>query len=1220
MDDFMTKKITALSLSLLIASLSLGCQPGVNPVAPPTDSQDTVDDSRFLDSLIGGVTGAIEKGADQAKKTFAGATGSANNAFNEAINSGKNLVRDGEAIVQRVGTGSEQLFFDIKSGARTLLVDGVQYAEGEVKNGKVFVDGALRDTSSLAEGTYSNGRVWVNGAWQDTSQWVGSTADLVVNSDITQTLLDEITGRKIKGADWILDNIKKAMMDVHFHTGALDPNQASAKLDQIINEIGNIDFDNLSPEEVLTKLNNLMGIADDSTPGLVFELNYYATEILVAIVRDYEVLGVVDKVRSAFDPNARKSITDPEYLFTKLFEHIIRNMLSADEQGALSRARQQADLLSGGKEESEGKKKKKKRDARAKGAKANLLKHLNKIFKAYCTVYGPVIRQTHKGNGVFMKLFWVPGTPPAFTVNARPGSPNTSAQVNTGRQNFQLPPDKVAIKAKNGRYLAAELGDDHRQLTATRTAIGQWETYMMENLGGSQVALKAHNGLYIATNNGNWEERNATLKQIAVGGNGLVIGVNPDNKMYKWNGSSWDQVVSCCNINQVSISPDGQIWGVYNQEVYQIYLENGGGMIKKPGGLKWVEAGPNGLVMGIGLDNKMYKWNGNDWNQVVSCCNMDQISISPEGQIWGVYNQEVYQIYLENGGGTIKKSGRMKHIQAGPDGQVWGVNPQDEPFEYLNGFWRKKVGGLKQIDISSDGTVWGVSYDNKTWQYNPNGVQPLAATALALTPEAIFEKVDLGNQQFALKASNGKYVSYQEQGDQKLYTHGGGVGALETFTLETSNQTLAFETKPQPVFVDNNDLLNPQPFNGASGTEGIFGTALQFDGQDDYAEVAYSKALDVTNQMTLSAWVNLKDRGGQNWKIIARRQPSGNGDPWALYSLNFNSNNTRVSFGLSNGQSGGGSWIEDSSDFPLNQWTHVAGTWDGSTMRLYINGQERNSSGFSGPIGTNKNSLYIGRSSQSGGDGFNGAIDQLFLLPEALSAQDIQNMASAKPRAWSRALPLEGRLSQLSINPAGEVWGLSSDQKVWKFNPGGPNWVPTTSSARLKQISAGGNGLTLGVAPDNRVFKWSGNNWEHAITCCVVTQVSVGPNGDIWAVDERNHNVYKAFLNNGGGLIQQSGQLKQVSVGGNGQIWGLDPEGDIMQWDGSQFKVVAAPNRLIQIHVSQSGEVWGVNGNHSIFKIENGQLKTQPGFMKNIATGGNKIWGLNNQDQIFEFK
>jgi len=74
-------------------------------------------------------------------------------------------------------------------------------------------------------------------------------------------------------------------------------------------------------------------------------------------------------------------------------------------------------------------------------------------------------------------------------------------------------------------------------------------------------------------------------------------------------------------------------------------------------------------------------------------------------------------------------------------------------------------------------------------------------------------------------------------------------------------------------------------------------------------------------------------------------------------------------------------------------WHHIAGTYDGSTIRLYVDGVEKASSSVSGPIQTSSTPLYIGNKpfSSYSGDYFKGIIDEVRIYNRALLHQEIND-------------------------------------------------------------------------------------------------------------------------------------------------------------------------------------------------------------------------------------
>ena len=76
----------------------------------------------------------------------------------------------------------------------------------------------------------------------------------------------------------------------------------------------------------------------------------------------------------------------------------------------------------------------------------------------------------------------------------------------------------------------------------------------------------------------------------------------------------------------------------------------------------------------------------------------------------------------------------------------------------------------------------------------------------------------------------------------------------------------------------------------------------------------------------------------------------------------------------------------------LNTWTHVAGTWDGGTARLYVNGAERGAGAAANPV-ANALPLRFGGDS-AGGSLLDGHLDEIMIHGRALSAAEIADDAT----------------------------------------------------------------------------------------------------------------------------------------------------------------------------------------------------------------------------------
>ena len=78
-----------------------------------------------------------------------------------------------------------------------------------------------------------------------------------------------------------------------------------------------------------------------------------------------------------------------------------------------------------------------------------------------------------------------------------------------------------------------------------------------------------------------------------------------------------------------------------------------------------------------------------------------------------------------------------------------------------------------------------------------------------------------------------------------------------------------------------------------------------------------------------------------------------------------------------------------STVLPTSTWTHVAGTYDGTTAKLYFNGELVGSATTSGALTAIAADAKIGHNIVTGGN-FNGLIDEVEVFDRALTQQEIQ--------------------------------------------------------------------------------------------------------------------------------------------------------------------------------------------------------------------------------------
>ena len=180
-----------------------------------------------------------------------------------------------------------------------------------------------------------------------------------------------------------------------------------------------------------------------------------------------------------------------------------------------------------------------------------------------------------------------------------------------------------------------------------------------------------------------------------------------------------------------------------------------------------------------------------------------------------------------------------------------------------------------------------------------------------------------------------------------------------------------------------NTAVNAACTGPARTTSGKFGKALSFDGADDWVTINDSASLDLTNGMTLEAWVNPSATMSGWQSVITKEQPGGFG---AVYYLAANSDRNQPEVAIYNT-----SWkkLYGGSAPSVSQWTHLAGTYDGAALRLYANGSLVSSQAQTGGIQVTNGALRIGGNNYWG-EFFRGKIDEIRIYNRVLSASEIQ--------------------------------------------------------------------------------------------------------------------------------------------------------------------------------------------------------------------------------------
>jgi len=207
----------------------------------------------------------------------------------------------------------------------------------------------------------------------------------------------------------------------------------------------------------------------------------------------------------------------------------------------------------------------------------------------------------------------------------------------------------------------------------------------------------------------------------------------------------------------------------------------------------------------------------------------------------------------------------------------------------------------------------------------------------------------------------------------------------QTINLEEAASIWLFEEGKGNTTKDLTANGNHAEFNGnPQWTKGRFGQGLKFDGGSDYLSVKDSDSLDVEGEaLTLMAWVKA-DGWPSGWNHIIRKTPE---DP-RIYILGVHSSALPFMFLKTVAQQYDD--IQGKTKLPTKKWIHLAMTYNGKVIIIYVNGEPDATEPAKGKIEASDGELRIGRGAPAGY--LAGTLDEVAVFRVALSQNQIKSV------------------------------------------------------------------------------------------------------------------------------------------------------------------------------------------------------------------------------------
>ncbi|HBG08219.1 MAG: hypothetical protein A2075_13330 [Geobacteraceae bacterium GWC2_58_44] len=253
------------------------------------------------------------------------------------------------------------------------------------------------------------------------------------------------------------------------------------------------------------------------------------------------------------------------------------------------------------------------------------------------------------------------------------------------------------------------------------------------------------------------------------------------------------------------------------------------------------------------------------------------------------------------------------------------------------------------------------------------------------------------------------------------------------------------------------------PYNGAK-----FGAAAKigasggsFDGVDDGVKIADAAVFQAMQKISVEAWIKPERiaAAGTRQTIVSFKEGS-NPSVGAVLALPEDAPN-RVRFWVQIN----GVWraATGSTEISANaNWYHVTGTYDGSSLRVYLDGQLDGESSFPGVMtnapGSATCTITIGANAANNGNWYQGTIDEVALYNRALSGAEVQqhynNLAVASPTLQPVASPTSSSSIVLSGTKPADTAIVLNGETVVPLNA-------STSWQADYTLSAGSNILNV---------------------------------------------------------------------------------------------------------------------------------------------------------------
>ncbi|KZM37287.1 hypothetical protein OJAG_00010 [Oerskovia enterophila] len=345
---------------------------------------------------------------------------------------------------------------------------------------------------------------------------------------------------------------------------------------------------------------------------------------------------------------------------------------------------------------------------------------------------------------------------------------------------------------------------------------------------------------------------------------------------------------------------------------------------------------------------------------------------------------------------------------------------------------------------------------------------------------------------------------------------------------------------------------------GTSWVTGKSGKAVRLDGSTGRVSVPDADGLDVSSALTVSAWVRPERQATQ---YVVKKAVSGSSDGYELGISSAGKPFLRV-----NQKTSGDTFrVNATSVLPTNgsTWVHLAGTFDGQRLRIYVDGVEQGSIAGPASVGVNTLPLTIG-AQPDGLYPFQGAVDSVRLSDRALTAAQITEIVQGGGPVPTTPVATDGASTTTAgAAVSGTLAGTS----------------PSGGALTFEVVAAPASGTVVVTNPATGAFTYTpatgyvgtttftfrvkaGSTWSNVATQTVRVTSAPGVRGT-WELDEGS-----------GTTSADSSGWAQTGTLSGGATWVDGTDGKAVRLDGNAGKVSVPDSEALDVSSALTVSAW----------------------------------------------